>query len=218
MDFDVLRENMFDTQMRTWSVFKERVFEILRKVKRENFVSSEYLGQVFFDMELPLLDTSEMMFPPRVEARLLSSLCDRNYSSALVLGSGSGYFAALLSRVSNVVYCLERHRKLVDFSKKNFHCSNIENIDIVEADIFSYNFSSKRFDTIVLCGSVDRISDRFFSLAESYADVVGFEGVFPAVTAVRYHRSNNSSSWKRLELFDYYVPPFVNDNSSSFEF
>ncbi|WP_092485559.1 protein-L-isoaspartate O-methyltransferase family protein [Candidatus Ichthyocystis hellenicum] len=218
MDFDVLRETMFDTQLRTWSVSKEKVFDILREIKRENFVSKECKSQALFDTELPLLDTSEIMFPPKVEARLLNVLCDRPSSSSVVIGSGSGYFAALLSRISTSVYCLEIIDKLVAFSKSNCSCSGVGNVDILAGDVFSHDFSSRKFDTIVICGSVPNISDKFFSIAAPCACIVGFEGVFPAVTAVCYSRDGFDKCWNKSALFDYYVPPLVNPDLDLFEF
>ncbi|CUT17387.1 MULTISPECIES: protein-L-isoaspartate O-methyltransferase family protein [Candidatus Ichthyocystis] len=219
MDFDVLRETMFDTQLRTWSVSNEKVFDILREVKRENFVSTECKNQALFDVELPLLDTGEIMFSPKVEARLLSVLCDRAASSSsVVIGSGSGYFAALLSRISTSVYCLEIHGRLASFSRSNFANSGIDNVDVMTGDAFLHDFSSRKFDTIVICGSVPKVSDKFFSIAASCTYIVGFEGVFPAVTAVCYSRDGVDNRWDKSALFDYYVPPLIDPDRDLFEF
>lgn len=206
-DFELCRERMFATQIRTCSVQNEMVFSILRTVNRADFVLECDRDQVFFDCELPLLKTGFVMFSPQVEARLLQTFCDHQYQSILVVGSGSGYFAALLSHLFQTVFCLEQNEDLVLFSKDNLSRARIKNVSVTCANAFDFDFSNHAFDAIFVAGSVPFCPEIFLSLFPKC--LVFFRGTFPMTPAVLLSRGSTDSVWEQRTLFDSFAAPLI---------
>jgi protein-L-isoaspartate(D-aspartate) O-methyltransferase len=98
MTFDIERArfNMVEQQIRTWEVLDPRVLELLFTVKREEFVPAAHRALAFADLEIPLGD-GQFMWSPKMEARVLQELDIVPGERVLEIGTGTGYFTALLA-------------------------------------------------------------------------------------------------------------------------
>src|SRR3954470_14498715 len=106
MDIERARFNMVEQQIRTWSVLDQDILDLLFTVKREEFVPAAYRTLAFADLEIPLGD-GEKMWPPKMEARVLQELRLTVADAVLEIGTGSGYFTALLASRSARVTSVE---------------------------------------------------------------------------------------------------------------
>src|SRR5438045_4421914 len=95
-DMEQARYNMVEQQIRPWDVLDERVLELLFHVRREEFVPREYRALAFADLEIPLSGNARM-WSPKMEARVLQELMLQPTERLLEIGTGSGYFTALLA-------------------------------------------------------------------------------------------------------------------------
>src|SRR5690606_27612820 len=106
-DIERARFNMVEQQIRPWEVLDARVLQALFDVQRERYVPAPMQGPAFSDVGLPLIinsvDTRESMLTPKVEARLAQELQLRPTDCVLEIGTGSGYQAALLAKLSQQV-------------------------------------------------------------------------------------------------------------------
>jgi protein-L-isoaspartate(D-aspartate) O-methyltransferase len=75
-------------------------------VPREEFVPARYRNLAFSDLEIPLGE-GERMWPPKVEARVLQDSPVQRTERVLEVGTGSGYFTALLAHRARQVYTVE---------------------------------------------------------------------------------------------------------------
>ena len=98
MNIEQARFNMIEQQIRPWDVLDKGVLGLLAVVRREDFVPAAYRALAFVDTEVPLGE-DECMLPPRVEARMLQDLQVQRHERVLEIGTGSGYQAAILSRL-----------------------------------------------------------------------------------------------------------------------
>src|SRR6185312_12391340 len=96
MNTEQARFNMVEQQIRTWEVLDPDVLDLLFRVRREDFVPPEYRNLAFADVEIPL-GRGAAMWTPKIEARVLQELAIRPGERVLEIGTGSGYFAALLA-------------------------------------------------------------------------------------------------------------------------
>ena len=148
---DQARFNMVEQQIRPWDVLDMRVLDLLSRVKREQFVPSVAQEMAFMDMEIPL-GHGASMWQPKLEARVLQELQIKPHDHALEVGSGSGYLAALLSKLAAQVTSIEIVPELHAFAEKNLAAHRIDNVALVNGDAAQGWPGS--YDVIVLTGSV----------------------------------------------------------------
>lgn len=99
MDYVAARKNMVESQLRTNKVVDERVVDAMRAVPRELFAPAPLRGVAYVDEDLPLAVPGRFLTEPMIVARLLQALSLRPTDKALDVCGGSGYTAALLSRI-----------------------------------------------------------------------------------------------------------------------
>ena len=133
MPSEIARFNMIEQQIRTWEVLDPTVLQLLNDVPRENFVPKEYLGLAFADIEIPI-GCGQAMLSPKLEGRILQALKVQKTHNVLHIGTGSGYFTALLASLSKHVISVEVEVGLSAQAAKNLAKNNIHNVTLEVAD------------------------------------------------------------------------------------
>src|SRR5687768_9585408 len=110
-DFSLARRAMVDNQLRPEGVTDRAVLAAMGAVERERFVPEGARALAYFDRPLKLADERTMM-PPAALGRLLSELAPAPGERALIVGSGTGYSAALLREMGLDVIALESNEAL----------------------------------------------------------------------------------------------------------
>ena len=151
MDIERARFNMVEQQIRTWDVLDQDILDLLFTVKREDFVPAAYRMLAFADLEIPLGD-GEKMWTPKMEARVLQELTLEAGESVLEIGTGSGYFTALLASRGAEVTSVEINPRLAAEGRVRLARSGIGGIEQSEGD-GAQGFGSELYDAIVLTGS-----------------------------------------------------------------
>ena len=157
MPREVARFNMIEQQIRTWEVLDPTVLQLLNDVPRENFVPKEYLGLAFADIEIPL-GHGQTMLSPKLEGRILQALKVQKTHSVLHIGTGSGYFTALLASLAKQVISVEIEADLSAQAAKNLAKNNIQNVTLEVADAVlgrpcDHSANMQFYDVIVYTGS-----------------------------------------------------------------
>lgn len=118
MNFERARFNMVEQQIRPWDVLDMDVLDLLMTVKREEFVPAAHKTLAFADVEIPL-GCGQVMLKPVIEAKALQALQLKRSDSVLEIGTGSGYFAALLAARTDWVRSIEIEPELARFASEN---------------------------------------------------------------------------------------------------
>jgi protein-L-isoaspartate(D-aspartate) O-methyltransferase len=221
MDYDKARFNMVEQQVRTWDVLDQSVLDLLFVVKREEFVPPEYRALAFVDMEIPLkvdgVDTGEAMWSPKMEARVLQELAIRRHEDALEIGTGSGYFAALLACKARQVVSIEIDPRLSSFGAANLARAGVHVKQ--ETGDASRGWSSRApYDVIVATGALPVVPAQLrnqLKIGGRLAAVVGNEPVMTAVIITRV----SDAGFDTFKLFETRIKPLRNaERPSSFRF
>ncbi|HQN64660.1 MAG TPA: protein-L-isoaspartate O-methyltransferase [Methylophilus sp.] len=146
------RFNMIEQQVRPWDVLDPAVLQLFNEVPREAFVPKEYANLAFADIEIPL-GQGQHMLSPKLEGRMLQSLGLKKTDRVLHIGTGSGYFAALLSKLSAHVTSVEIHADLSHQAAQNLTSQNIHHVSLLVADGVNGLRPQAPFDVIVYTGS-----------------------------------------------------------------
>src|SRR5262249_47913199 len=152
MNVEQARFNMIEQQIRPWEVLDPAVLDLLFEVKREDFVPPEHAALAFADLEIPL-GHGEAMMQPKVEARILQELAIEPHERVYEVGTGSGYFTALLARRARHVTSAEVHPDLKSAAAKRLAAAGLANVTLVEGDSARAPLVQSAFDVIVLTGS-----------------------------------------------------------------
>jgi protein-L-isoaspartate(D-aspartate) O-methyltransferase len=127
------RDQMVARQIASRGVRDQAVLEAMREVTRSAFVPIELREFAHEDAPLPI-DAGQTISQPYVVAVMIEALGLDREGRVLEVGSGSGYAAAVMSRICRRVYGIERHRELVDASKRTLAELGYDNIEIRHGD------------------------------------------------------------------------------------
>lgn len=110
-DYALARRAMVDSQLRPEAVTDRGVLAAMGSVERERFVPQSARALAYFDRPLRVAEGRAMM-PPAAIGRLLSEAAPKAGERALVVGSATGYSAALLKAIGLEVVALDSDKAL----------------------------------------------------------------------------------------------------------
>ena len=155
-DYDAARVNMIESQLRPNKVTDGRVIDAFMRIRRELFVPEKLRGVAYVDDDLPLGGGRFMMLP-MVAARLLQAADVEPKDTALVVGAGVGYEAALLSLLARSVVALEEDAELARIGRSALVDHRIASVSYVEASLRLGHRQRSPYDVILFGGAVAAI-------------------------------------------------------------
>jgi protein-L-isoaspartate(D-aspartate) O-methyltransferase len=132
-DVSVLRERMVVQQIAARGVRDPAVLAAMQAVPREAFVPPALAEFAYEDAPLPI-DEGQTISQPYIVAVMIEALRPGPHDRVLEIGTGSGYAAAVLSRVVNEVYTIERHEPLARVAEERFRRLGYGNIQVLVGD------------------------------------------------------------------------------------
>ncbi len=113
----------------------ERVLDAMRTVPREEFVPDSMRGQAYADAPLPIGD-GQTISQPYIVALMVAALelAGKEGDTALDVGTGSGYAAAVLSHLVDRVFTIERHGRLAREAADRFERLGYDDIEVRHGD------------------------------------------------------------------------------------
>ena len=207
MDFEQARFNMVEQQIRPWDVLDQDVLDLLFVVRREGFVPPAYRALAFADLELPL-PGGERMWAPKLEARVLQTLELQSGESVLEIGTGSGYFTALLASRAAQVATVEIDPALSSAAAARLAQHGFTNVRHEIGD-GARGFGNELYDVIVLTGSTPLLPERFPAQLKPNGRLFAIVGEAPAMTA-RLVAWTAPGARVTTDLFETVVAPLRN--------
>jgi len=155
--FDAARSHMLESQLRPNKVTDDRVLSAFASIRRELFVP-EHLRQVaYIDEDLPLGDGRYLM-EPMVAARLLQAAAIDRTDTALIVGAGTGYEAALTAALARNVLALEEAPELARLARAALVEHAIASVSIAEGPLHEGYRPRAPYDVILFGGAVAEVS------------------------------------------------------------
>ena len=129
------RAKMVQEQLVKRHISDRRVLAAMAEIPRHRFVADEFQATAYTDGPLPI-GNDQTISQPYVVAFMTQALALPPNQQAIVLeiGTGSGYQAAILSRLAAKVYSVERIPQLADHAKHTLAALGIDNVEIIVAD------------------------------------------------------------------------------------
>jgi protein-L-isoaspartate(D-aspartate) O-methyltransferase len=155
---DPLRAARLVLSLRRQGVTDDGVLTALETVDRGAFVAPNLATMVSEDCALPI-PCGQSIPRPIVTAKLLRALqvSPGKQERVLLIGSGSGYTAALLSQISRHVYGIERYERLAEQSRERLADLAVDNVTIRHGNGLTGLQEHGPYDRILLAGAVKTI-------------------------------------------------------------
>jgi protein-L-isoaspartate(D-aspartate) O-methyltransferase len=132
-DFAALRDAMVDRQIAGRGLTNPLLLAAMRAVPREAFVPEAVRDFAYEDGPLPI-EAGQTISQPYIVALMIEAAGVTPGSHVLEIGAGSGYAAAVLSRIADAVIAIERHAALADLAAARMARLGYANVRIMAGD------------------------------------------------------------------------------------
>jgi protein-L-isoaspartate(D-aspartate) O-methyltransferase len=150
-DYQKLRENMVTEQLVKRGIKSNAVLEAMRTVERHRFVPKTQINEAYSDSPLTI------GYGPYIVAFMTEALDLKPTDNVLEIGTGSGYQAAILSRICNQVYTIEIVPQLGSRADSLLHILHYSNVAVRIGDGYQGWPEAAPFDAIIVTCSPDHI-------------------------------------------------------------
>ena len=128
-----LRKIMVDSQIVARGIRNPNVLSARRAVPRERFVPQELGEFAYEDTPLPI-GAGQTISQPYIVAHMIEAAQLTRGDRVLEIGAGSGYAAAVMSRIADRVYSIERHAELTELARERLAALDYANVEIRTGD------------------------------------------------------------------------------------
>jgi protein-L-isoaspartate(D-aspartate) O-methyltransferase len=136
------------------------------EVPRAQFVEPHFSGRAYADQALPI-SCGQTISQPYVVAYMSEQLGVRPHHRVLEIGTGSGYQAAVLSRLAREVVSVERYRTLAEQARERLQTLGYNNVEVVVGDGLAGVAAKAPFDRILVTAAAERVPQ---TLVDQLAD------------------------------------------------
>lgn len=134
MDYERARQLMVEAQLRPFDVTDPALLRVIRDTPREIFLPPDLRDLAYSDLDLPLSE-ARCMLRPRLLGRLMQALAVQPRDTALEIAGGTGYGAALLSKLAQTVIMLEPVAELSFLARAPLDACGAGSVQIVSTDL-----------------------------------------------------------------------------------
>jgi protein-L-isoaspartate(D-aspartate) O-methyltransferase len=200
--------NMIAQQVRPSDVLDVQVLRALQTVKREMFVDEAYIDLAYADTQLPI-DYGQMMLSPVLEGRLLQTLKVQQQEQVFEIGTGSGYFTALLATLASHVWSVEIIPELSQRAQQNLDRIKLSNISLDIGDASQSWPLKDRVDVIVATAAFVTVPDDYLQALKVGGRMLAVVGTSPVMQVQVIHRITEWE-WQIETAFETLIPPLIN--------
>jgi protein-L-isoaspartate(D-aspartate) O-methyltransferase len=152
------RAEMVDAQLRRRGIRDERVLRAMEIVPRHEFVPWQLQREAYHDSPIPIGE-GQTVSQPYIVAHMLEALRLSPEDRVLEVGTGTGYEAAVMSRIVREVYTIERFASLAEAAKNTFDRLRYTNIHVLIGDGSRGYADGAPYDAIIVAAAAPRVPD-----------------------------------------------------------
>ena len=191
---------MFQLTLRRRGISDQAVLRAMEKIPREIFVERSDFAEAYRDSALGIA-CGQTISQPFVVAYMTEQSQLQKHHRVLEIGTGSGYQAAILSRLCSHVLTIERYRTLADSARARLRKLGCDNVEVMLGDGFEIPASAGTFDRIIVTAAMERIPEALAQRLEPGGILIAPVGPHQGTqTLVRMIRTD--AGFDRKELVD----------------
>ncbi len=156
---------MFQFNLRRRGISDQTVLRAMDEIPRDLFVEPGDAAQAWRDIALPIA-CGQTISQPFVVAYMTEQLQVGTHHRVLEIGTGSGYQAAILSRLAGHVLSIERFRTLADRARARLEKLRCFNVEVLLGDGFDVPAGAGTFDRIMVTAAMRELPQALLDLLE----------------------------------------------------
>ena len=191
---------MFQLTLRRRGISDQAVLRAMEEIPRDVFVEAADRADAYRDSALGIA-CGQTISQPFVVAYMTEQLQLQKHHRVLEIGTGSGYQAAILSRLCRQVLTIERYRTLADSARARLAKLGCDNVEVMLGDGFDVPAGAGNFDRIIVTAAMEQIPDALAQRLEPDGVLIAPVGPHQGIqTLVRLVRTE--AGFERKELVD----------------
>ncbi len=155
-DYDALRREMVQTQLRARGVRDVRVLDAMASVPRHQFVPVEFRKHAYEDQPISIGE-GQTISQPYMVAVMIEAMALTGAEKVLEIGAGSGYAAAVISRLAKQVFAVENRASLALAAQERLTRLGFENVSVHTGDGSAGLRDAAPFDAIVVAAAAPSV-------------------------------------------------------------
>ena len=191
---------MFQLTLRRRGISDQAVLRAMEDIPRDVFVQVADRADAYRDSALGIA-CGQTISQPFVVAYMTEQLQLQKHHRVLEIGTGSGYQAAILSRLCRQVLTIERYRTLADSARARLKKLGCDNVEVMLGDGFDVPASAGNFDRIIVTAAMEQIPEGLTQRLEPGGILIAPVGPHQGTqTLVRVTRTD--AGFERRELVE----------------
>lgn len=156
---------MFQLNLRRRGISDQTVLRAMEAIPRDLFVDPADRADAWRDSALGIA-CGQTISQPFVVAYMTEQLQPQKHHRVLEIGTGSGYQAAILSRLCGHVLSIERYRTLADGARARLEKLGCDNVEVLLGDGFDIPAGAGNFDRILVTAAMEQIPEALIQRLE----------------------------------------------------
>ena len=207
-NLDYAHSNMVAQQVRPSNVLNPHVLAALKAIKRDKFVADDLVDLAYADTQLAI-GFGQFMLSPVLEGRFLQALNIQKDEQVLELGTGSGYFTALLATLAEHVFSVEIFAELSQLAQQRLTDMTITNVTLNIGDAAKEWQLKGRVDIIVATAAFVSVPDAYLQALTVGGRMLAVVGKAP-VMSVQLIQRISEVEWHTNSVFETLIPAMIN--------
>lgn len=208
MNNHTARINMQKQQLRTNNVLDESILALYDLIPRHEFVPEQFAHFAYSDMQIPLAHGQKMLTPLE-EGIILQALKLEGHETVLEIGTGSGFFTAMLSRLCKRVISVDYYADFTAQAAAKLKAHHCDNVALITGDGCRGWLELAPYDVVVFTGAIDELNQTQRLQIVPGGSIVAIEGTSPVMQGSLYQLSHDEA-WSKSMLFETNTPLLVN--------
>ncbi len=207
MSYQNARTNMVKQQLRTGDVLNESILNLYHLIPRHEFVPEIYMDFAYSDMQIPL-GHDQRMLTPLEEGKILQALKLRGNETVLEIGTGSGFFTALLSKLCKKVISVDYYAEFTTDAARKLQAHGCHNVELITGDGSQGWLEQAPYDVVLFTGALTELNETHFLQIVPGGKLFAIEGRPPVMQAQLYEL-DHKENWTQSLIFETNIPLLI---------
>src|SRR3989338_4492633 len=171
---------MVKQQLRTGDVLNESILNLYDVIPRHEFVPEHLAHFAYSDMQIPLAHCQRMLTPLE-EGKILQGLELHGTETVLEVGTGSGFFTAMLSKLCKKVISIDYYSDFTLSAARKLEAHHCDNVELFTGDGCRGWLEKAPYDIVVYTGAIEKLTKTHKLQILPGGKLFAIEGTSPAM-------------------------------------